>query len=65
MKKLQDKVAVFVGGGSAIATVALRHFMNEGAKVVLVDVDKKYFTRSEDIQMCIRDSVGICPVFYL
>lgn len=41
MKKLQDKVAVFVGGGSAIATVALRHFMNEGAKVVLVAANKK------------------------
>lgn len=66
MKKLQDKVAVFVGGGSAIATVALRHFMNEGAKVVLVDVDKKYFTRSEDIRAKyperIRTFIGACSV---
>ncbi len=64
MKKLQDKVAVFIGGGSAVATVALRHFMNEGAKVVLVDVDEKYFTRSEDLRAAyperIRTFIGAC-----
>lgn len=50
MKKLQDKVAVFVGGGSAVATVALSHFMDEGAKVLLVDVDEKYFERSKKLR---------------
>lgn len=49
MKKLQDKVAVFVGGGSAVATIALKHFMDEGAKVLLVDVDEKYFDRSRQL----------------
>ena len=42
MKKLQDKVAVFVGGGSAVATIALKHFMDEGAKVLKsLDVKKQ------------------------
>ena len=50
MKKLQDKVAVFVGGGSAVATIALKHFMDEGAKVLLVDVDEKYFDRSRQLR---------------
>lgn len=64
MKKLQDKVAVFVGGGSAVATVALKHFIDEGAKVVLVDVDEKYFTRSESIRAAypeqVRTFIGAC-----
>lgn len=47
MKKLQDKVAVFVGGGSAVATIALKHFMDEGAKVLLVDALAKSCERSE------------------
>lgn len=64
MKKLQDKVAVFVGGGSAVATVALEHFMDQGAKVVLVDVDEKYFGRSQDLRAQypdrIRTFLGAC-----
>lgn len=64
MKKLQDKAAVFVGGGSAVATVALKHFMDEGAKVVLVDVDEKYFSRSEALRKeypdRIRTFIGAC-----
>lgn len=47
MSKLENRVAVFIGGGSAVATVALRHFMEEGAKVLLVDVKDEYFDRSK------------------
>lgn len=64
MKKLQDKVAVFVGGGSAVATIALKHFMDEGAKVLLVDVDEKYFDRSRQLRdeypERIRTFIGAC-----
>ena len=66
MNKLQDKVAVFIGGGSAVATVALKHFMDQGAKVVLVDVDEKYFDRSQDLRDRypdrIRTFLGACTV---
>lgn len=57
MEKLKDKVALFIGGGSAVATVALRHFMKEGAKVVQVDVSDEYFKRSEDIREKYPDRV--------
>ena len=64
MKKLQDKVAVFVGGGSAVATIALKHFMDEGAKVLLVDVDEKYFDRSRQLRdeypEATGTSIGVC-----
>ena len=64
MKKLQDKVAVFVGGGSAVATIALKHFMDEGAKVLLVDVDERYFDRSRQLRdeypERIRTFIGAC-----
>lgn len=64
MKKLQDKVAVFVGGGSAVATIALKHFMDEGAKVLLVDVDEKSFDRSRQLRdeypERIRTFIGAC-----
>ena len=43
-------MAVFVGGGSAVATIALKHLMDEGAKVLLVDVDEKYFDRSRQLR---------------
>lgn len=47
MNRLKDKVAVFVGGGSAVASVCLRAYMEEGAKVVQVDVSEKYFERTQ------------------
>lgn len=47
MNRLKDKVAVFVGGGSAVASVCLRAYMEEGAKVLQVDVSEKYFERTQ------------------
>ena len=60
MEKLLDKVAVFIGGGSAVATVALRHFMKEGAKVVLVDVAENYFERSKKERETYPDRIRTC-----
>ena len=50
MKRLQDKVAVFIGGGSSVGSVACQKFLEEGANVVLVDIDEKYFERTKDLR---------------
>ena len=65
MKRLENKVAVSVGGGSAVGSVALRAFLEEGAKVVLVDIDEKYFERTEEIRReygeeRVRTILGAC-----
>lgn len=50
MKKLEHRVAVFIGGGSAVASVALKYFIAEGASVLQVDVAEPYFERTRDIR---------------
>ncbi len=50
MDRLKDKVAVFIGGGSSVGSVACRIFLEEGAKVVLVDIDQKYFERTAQLR---------------
>ena len=50
MNRLKDKVAVFVGGGSAVGSVALAAYLEEGARVVLVDIDEKYFERTKALR---------------
>lgn len=50
MDRLKDKVAVFIGGGSSVGSVACRTFLEEGANVVLVDIDDKYFERTSQLR---------------
>lgn len=40
MNRLQDKIAVITGGSGGIGKVTARRFLDEGASVVLVDLDQ-------------------------
>lgn len=50
MNRLNNKVAVFIGGGSSVGSVACKTFLEEGANVVLVDIDEKYFERTAELR---------------
>ncbi len=50
MNRLINKTAVFVGGGSSVGSVALKSYLEEGANVVLVDIDEKYFERTRELR---------------
>ncbi|MFF4774928.1 3-oxoacyl-ACP reductase [Microtetraspora fusca] len=48
MQRLQDRVAVITGAGSGIGLATARRFAQEGAKVVVVDLDEVAGTKAAD-----------------
>ena len=40
VRRLEDRVAVITGGGSGIGLASARRLASEGARVVIVDVDR-------------------------
>ncbi|MEC5166309.1 NAD(P)-dependent dehydrogenase (short-subunit alcohol dehydrogenase family) [Flavobacterium sp. PL11] len=61
MKKLQDKVAIITGGAGSIGKITAKLFLDEGAKVMLVDLDGESLEKntkelnSEHVKYCVAD----------
>lgn len=57
MKRLQDKVAIITGGAGGIGSAAAKIFADEGAVVVIADLDEK---NGSSLEKEIRDNGGKC-----
>lgn len=49
MKRMQDKVAVITGGSGGIGRETAARLLDEGARVVLVDIDQKALGKDDRV----------------